>query len=52
MEKRLKPVLVNQKQWKRRKTYLWHEDRIVLPSDRFLALLKLTNESSGHVWAV
>ena len=33
-EKRLEPVLVNQEQWRRDKTYLWHEDRIVLPSDR------------------
>ena len=34
LEKRLEPVLVNQEQWKRDKTYLWHEDRIVVPSDR------------------
>ena len=33
-EKRLEPVLVNQEQWKRDRTYLWHEDRIVVPSDR------------------
>ena len=52
LEKRLEPVLVNQQQWKRDKTYLWHEDRIVVPSDRILALLKLTHESSGHVGAI
>ena len=40
VEKRLEPVLVNQEQWKRDKTYLWHEDRIVVPSDRIPALLK------------
>ena len=51
LEKRLEPVLVNQEQWKRDKTYLWHEDRIVVPSDRILALLKWTHESSGHVGA-
>ena len=51
LEKRLEPVLVNQEQWKRDKTYLWHEDRIVVPSDRIPALLKWTHESSGHVGA-
>ena len=51
LEKRREPVLVNQEQWKRDKTYLWHEDRIVVPSDRILALLKWTHESSGHVGA-
>ena len=51
LEKRLEPVLVNQEQWKRDKTYLWHEDRIVVPSDRVLALFKWTHESSGHVGA-
>ena len=50
-EKRLEPVLVTQEQWKRDKTYLWHEDRIVVPSDRIPALLKCTHESSGHVGA-
>ena len=49
LEKRIEPVLVNQEQCKREKTYLWHEDLIVVPSDRFPALLKLTHESSGHV---
>ena len=47
--KRLEPVLVNQEQWERDKTYLWHEDRIVVPSDHVTALLKWTHESSGHV---
>ena len=51
LEKRLESVLVNQEQWKRDKTYLWHEDRIVVPSDRIPALLKWTHESSGHVGA-
>ena len=51
LEKRLEPVLVNQEQWKRDKTYLWHEDRIVVPSDQIPALLKWTHESSGHVGA-
>ena len=48
LEKRLKPALVNQAQWKRDKTYLWHEDRIVMPGDRIPALLKWTHESSGQ----
>ena len=51
LEKRLEPVLVNQEQWKRDKTYLSHEERIVVPSDRIPALLKWTHESSGHVGA-
>ena len=51
LEKRLEPFLVNQEQWKRDKSYLWHEDRIVVPSDRVPALLKWTHESSGHVGA-
>ena len=51
LEKRLEPALVNQDQWKRDKTYFWHEDRIVVPSDRIPALLKWTHESSGHVGA-
>ena len=50
-EKRLEPVLVNPEQWKRDKSYLWHEDRIVVPSDRVPAILKWTHESSGHVGA-
>ena len=50
-EKRLEPVLVNQEQWKHDKTYLWHEDRIVVPSERIPALLKWTHESSGHAGA-
>ena len=51
LEKRLKPLLVNQEQWKRDKSYFWHEDRIVVPSDRVPALLKWTHESSSHVGA-
>ena len=51
LEKRLEPLLVNQDQWKRDKSYLWHKDRIVVPSDRVPALLKWTHESSGHVGA-
>ena len=51
LEKRLKPVLSNQEQWERNKTYLWHEDQIIVPSDRISALLKWTHESSGHVGA-
>ena len=51
LEKSLEPVLVNQEEWKRDKTYLWHEDRIVVPSKRILALLKLTHEPSGHAGA-
>ena len=50
-EKHLEPVLVNKEQWKRDKTYLWHEDRIVLPSNRIPALLKWTHDSSGLVVA-
>ena len=34
LEKHLEPLLVNQEQWKRDKSYLWHEDRMVVPSDR------------------
>ena len=49
LEKRLEALLVNQEQWKRDKSYLWLEDRIVVPSDRVPALLKWTHESSGHV---
>ena len=44
LENRLEPVLVNQEQWKRDKTYLWHEDRIVVASDRIPALLKWTHK--------
>ena len=51
LEKRLEPVLVNQEQWKPDRTYLWYEDRIVVPGDRIRALLKWTHESSGHVGA-
>ena len=51
LEKRLEPALVNQEQWKRDKTYLWNEDRIVMPSDRIPVVLKWTHESSGHVEA-
>ena len=51
LEKRLELVLVNQEQWKRDKTYIWQEDRIVVPSDRIPALLKWTHECSGHVGA-
>ena len=50
-EKRLEPVLVNREQWKRDKTYLWHEGRIVVPSDRIPAFLKWSHESTGHVGA-
>ena len=32
-------------------TYLWHEDRIVVPSNRITALIKWTHESRGHVAA-
>ena len=51
LKKRLEPVPVNQEQWKRDMTYLWHEDQIVVPSDRIPALLKCICESNGHVWA-
>ena len=51
LEKHLEPVLVNQEQWKRDETSLWHKDRIVVPSDRILALPKWTHEPSGHVGA-
>ena len=51
LEKRLEPVLVNQEQWERDRTYLWHEDWIVVPTDRIPALLKPTHESTGHVGA-
>ena len=51
LEKRLEPVLVNQEQWNRDKTYLWHEDRILVPSDHVPALLKWSHESSGYVGA-
>ena len=51
LEKRLEPILVKQEQWTRDRTYRWHEDPIVVPSNRILALLKWTHESSGHVGA-
>ena len=51
LEKRLEPALVSQEQWKRDKTYLWHGDRIAVPSNRIPALLQWTHESSGHVGA-
>ena len=51
LEERLESLLVNQEQLKRDKSHLWHEDRIVVPSDRVPALLKWTHESSGHVGA-
>ena len=51
LEKRREPLVVNQEQWKRDKSYLWDEDQIVVPSDRVQALLKWTHESSGHVGA-
>ena len=40
LEKRLEPLLVNQGQWKRDKSNLWHEDHIVVPSDTVPALLR------------
>ena len=49
--KRLEPLLVNQEQWKRDKSYFWHQEHIVVPSDGVPALLKWTNESSGHMAA-
>ena len=49
LEKRLEPALVNQEQWKRDRTYLWHDDQIDVPSDRIPAFLKWTRESSCHV---
>ena len=51
LEERVEPTLVNQEQWKQDKTYLRHEDRIVVPSDHIPALLKWAHESSGHVGA-
>ena len=51
LEKRLEPALVNQEQCKRDKTYFWHGDRIVVPSDRISALLKWIHECSRHVGA-
>ena len=44
-------MLVNQEQWKCDKTHLWHEEEIVVPSDRIPGLLTWTHESSGHVGA-
>ena len=40
LEKRLQPVLVNEEQWKRDRTYLWYEDLMVVPSDCTLTFLK------------
>ena len=51
LEKRLELFLAYQEQWKRDKTYLWLENRIVVPSDRIPALHKWTHESSFHVGA-
>ena len=47
LEKHLEPLLVNQDQWKRDKSYLWHEYRIVVPSDRVSGLLKWTHGPCG-----
>ena len=47
----MEPALVNQEKYKRDITDLWHEHRIVVPSNRIQALLKWTHESSGHVGA-
>ena len=52
LEKRLEPLLVNQDQWKRDKSYLWHEDRIVVPSDRVPALLKWNPMSPVVMWVL
>ena len=49
LEKRLEPALVNEEQWKRDKTYLWHADRIVVLSDCIPALVKWIHGSSGDV---
>ena len=49
LEKWVEPVLGNQEQWKRDKTYLWNENRKVVPSKRIPAPLKWTQEFSGHV---
>ena len=51
LEKRLQPLLVNQDQAKRVRSYPCNEDRIVVPSDRVPALLKWAHESSGRVGA-
>ena len=51
LEKCLEPALVNHWQWKRDKTYLLHEDGILVPSERIPALLNWTHECSGHVGA-
>ena len=51
LEKHLEPLVVNYDRWKQDKSYLWHEDRIVLPSERIPALLTWTHDSSGHVGA-
>ena len=51
LERPLEPLLVTQEQWKQDKTYLWHDDRVVVPGDHIAALLKGNHESSGHVGA-
>ena len=51
LEKPLEPVLVNRDQWKRGKTYLWHDEWIVVATGSIPAPLKWTHESSGHVEA-
>ena len=48
IEAHMDNVLVNVEQWKRDKIYFWHEDRIVVRSNRIAALLEWTHESSGH----
>ena len=50
-EKRLEPLLINREQWKRDKSYLWHEDRILVPGDRVPALLKWT-QSPAVMWVL
>ena len=51
LEKCLEHVLVDQEELTQDKTYLCHEDRIVVPTNRIPALLKWTQESGGHVGA-
>ena len=52
LEKRLEPALVNQEQWKRDKSYLWHEDQIVVPSDgiRHSSSGPMSPGSCGSQW--
>ena len=52
LQKRLEPALVNQEQWKRDRTYLWHEDQIVLPRNRIPSKENCFSNALGYTSVV